>query len=250
MVCLILMKKPWSRGQYGRNVAQLWDQFIDWEKREKQEGSWLIDLLRAHSDVSRIYDVACGTGFHSVLLARSGFDVHAFDSSKEMIAKAESNFSAHNVAIPIERISGWSHFHSEEPCDGLVCLGNSISHLLKKRQRLAALEAFANTLRTGGVFVVDVRNWDALFSETLSPFYYHGQVSIAAKRRRNRIKCTYQFPSGQSFVLEFAYLTVAMVIEECAFAGLRFRQQLHNGVEVQNSSDSFEPECYQLVFTK
>src|SRR6056297_465680 len=62
------------RKEYITSFVDKWDELIDWRRRAETEGQFFIDILRARGK-QKVLDAACGTGFHSVRLAESGFDV-------------------------------------------------------------------------------------------------------------------------------------------------------------------------------
>ncbi|MES9901946.1 MAG: hypothetical protein ABW168_04575 [Sedimenticola sp.] len=55
---------------------------IDWNDREKKEGNFFVNLLQSVS-AKTVLDAATGTGFHSVVFARAGYDVSAIDGCQK-----------------------------------------------------------------------------------------------------------------------------------------------------------------------
>lgn len=150
------------RLDYTKEFVERWDELIGWAGRTKGEGSFLFDLLTSYG-VRRVLDVAAGTGFHSVRLAKAGFTVVAADGSTNMAEKAKENLRMHGCEIPMIVVD-WRHLDQEisETFDAVVCLGNSFSHIASDDDRKKTLKQFFNVLSPGGLLVVDRRNYDAI----------------------------------------------------------------------------------------
>src|SRR5512135_441308 len=70
-------------------LAPLFDVMTDWEARLSAEGPFLRAVLDA-GGAHRVLDSACGSGGHSLALARWGYVVAGADASPGMIALAET----------------------------------------------------------------------------------------------------------------------------------------------------------------
>jgi hypothetical protein len=53
------------QAEYVKNFVERWDQLIDWEARADSGGRFFIDQLKELGK-HKVFDVATGTGFHSV----------------------------------------------------------------------------------------------------------------------------------------------------------------------------------------
>ena len=69
------------------NLALVYDNTIDWTARLNRELPFLLSLLNDPKQ-SRVLDVACGSGHHSIALGEKGAEVIGFDSSEAMISAA------------------------------------------------------------------------------------------------------------------------------------------------------------------
>ena len=56
--------------EYTKDFVSYWDDLIGWEGRERGENGFFQRMLTAY-DARTVLDCACGTGFHSVTLART-----------------------------------------------------------------------------------------------------------------------------------------------------------------------------------
>jgi SAM-dependent methyltransferase len=107
-------------------------------------------------------DVACGSGHHAIALAREGYIVSGADLSAEMIAQAKLNVGRVEASVRFEQ-AGFAdlnaHFASEA-FDAVLCLGNSLPHVLAEADQLAALRGMRERLRSGGALVLQNLNYD------------------------------------------------------------------------------------------
>jgi SAM-dependent methyltransferase len=139
-----------------------YDRFVNWEARLSAEMPFIESQLQAIG-AKRVLDAACGTGMHSLAIASRGYRVVGADFSDSMVTVARAN---------AQRIGGEASFEVaafgelEERVgggfDALLCLGNSVPHLLEPEQLARALADFRACLRPGGLVLIQNRNFDAV----------------------------------------------------------------------------------------
>jgi SAM-dependent methyltransferase len=106
-----------------------------------------------------VVDAGCGTGRYSIALAEHGFRVIGIDASSEQIDEARKRQ---------EKSGRGAEFRVADICitqpitgaDAILCRG-VLNDLTEDASRKAAFHSFASMLRTGGVLVLDVREWNA-----------------------------------------------------------------------------------------
>lgn len=197
------------RNEYTKDFVSHWDQLIGWEGREKGEGGFFKRLLTAH-DVETVIDVASGTGFHSVILARDGFTVTAADGSANMLARTENNAEQHGVEFEDTGVVDWLQLKEEfgtNQFDALVCLGNAFTHLFDHELRRQALASMFAILKPGGLICVDHRNYDRMLNHGYSSkhkYYYtgHGVDARPVKLNVTLAHFEYTFPDGEKYHLK------------------------------------------------
>lgn len=148
-----------------------YDRFVNWQNRLGFEMPFIERELRSAGlePGARVLDAACGTGMHAIALARRGYRAAGADFSAGMISRARENASEAGVDIPFVPV-GFGQIaaafrESRDglfPFDAVLCLGNSLPHLLTKQELAAALEDFGACLRSGGLLVIQNRNFDAV----------------------------------------------------------------------------------------
>jgi glycine/sarcosine N-methyltransferase len=141
-----------------------YDRFVDWPGRLAAEIPFIEHQLRAVG-ARRVLDAACGTGMHALALARRGYAALGADLSPGMIARARANAAAAGVDVPFE-VAGFGGLNARVGTgfDALLCLGNSLPHLLAPADLAAALADFAACLRPGGLVLIQNRNFDAVLA--------------------------------------------------------------------------------------
>ena len=150
-----------------------YDLFVNWPVRLSYELPFIQQLVQ---DVSfserplRVLDTACGTGQHALALAQSGVWAAGADISAGMITRAEQNREVSGLKVDFYQ-AGFgqlaSVFRNQPifPFDALLCLGNSLPHLLTVEDLAAALQDFAACLRPGGKVLLQNRNFDAVMAQ-------------------------------------------------------------------------------------
>ncbi len=115
----------------------------------------------------RVLDAACGTGMHAIRLAQRGFQAAGADLSAGMVARAVQNAAAEGVSVDF-RAAGFGGlaraFADQPPFDALLCLGNSLPHVLTPAALAETLADFRACLRPGGLLLVQSRNFDAVMA--------------------------------------------------------------------------------------
>lgn len=141
-----------------------YDRFVNWEGRLALELPFLEEALRSVG-ARRVLDAACGTGRHAVALAQRGFEVVGADLSPEMVARAHAH--AEVTGAPVRfAVAGFGTLAEAVGTgfDALLCLGNSLPHLLTEEALRAALADFAACLRPGGLLCLQNLNYDRILA--------------------------------------------------------------------------------------
>lgn len=141
--------------------SQDYDRFVNWRNRLGFELPFLESTL---AGANRVLDAACGTGMHAIALAQRGFQTSGADLSPAMIERARANARAAGVEARFEAAGfgalAKTFSADEKPFDALLCLGNSLPHLLSRTELERGLADFAACLRPGGMLVLQNRNFD------------------------------------------------------------------------------------------
>ncbi|XP_006202055.1 glycine N-methyltransferase isoform X1 [Vicugna pacos] len=176
-------------------AARVWQLYIgDTRSRTAEYKAWLLGLLRQHG-CQRVLDVACGTGVDSIMLVEEGFNVTSVDASDKMLKYAlkERWNRRHEPSFDkwVIEEANWLTLEKDVPqppeggFDAVICLGNSFAHLPDckgdQSEHRLALKNIASMVRSGGVLVIDHRNYDHILSTGCAPpgknIYYKSDLT-------------------------------------------------------------------------
>jgi ubiquinone/menaquinone biosynthesis C-methylase UbiE len=140
------------------------DLMVPWNERKVGKPAFFKKLLGSKK---RVLDCACGTGFHVVMLSKMGFDVVGSDLSREMLKEAKKNLEKRKLMMPLHRLD-FRHLDkrfNKEEFDAVLCMGNSLPHLLSEKDVLKMLKSARKVLNKNGLLVLSIRNYDKLEKE-------------------------------------------------------------------------------------
>jgi SAM-dependent methyltransferase len=148
-------------------LAGDYDRFVNWEGRLSHELPFFVHLFQEHA-VRRVLDAACGTGQHAIALAHQGYQVVGTDLSAAMVLRAKANAASEAVDSEVLRfeVAAFGELATlGQDFDAVLCLGNSLPHLLTDGALAEALADFATVLRPGGLLVIQNRNFDRVWRD-------------------------------------------------------------------------------------
>jgi glycine/sarcosine N-methyltransferase len=154
--------------QFYDQFADDYDRFVNWEARLVLEVPFLkaqlASISRKSDQKNTILDAACGTGQHLIALVEQGFEGVGADFSSQMIAIAKANAEEKKLDIPFKQASFGQLVDTfgKNSFDGLICLGNSLPHVLQDRAMDATLTDFKRVLRPGSKIIIQNRNFDQI----------------------------------------------------------------------------------------
>jgi SAM-dependent methyltransferase len=145
------------------SLAADYDRFVNWKARLAHELPFLETLFKEHG-VQSVLDAACGTGYHAIALAQRGYEVAGTDLSAAMIERARQNAQAEGAGVRFV-VAGLGELATlGKAFDAVLCLGNSLPHLLSAEAVGKALADFAAVLRPGGLLAIQNRNFDQVWT--------------------------------------------------------------------------------------
>ncbi|MHC4984868.1 MAG: class I SAM-dependent methyltransferase [Planctomycetota bacterium] len=143
-------------------IAAEYDRIVAQGDRAEGARRFVASLAERHALTSAV-DVACGTGLYAQALAEHGADVVAADISEPMLQQARLAVDDPRirwVCAPMQALAD----HVDGPVDAVLCMGNSLPHLLTDDDLAATLAGFHSMLAPGGVAVVQLLNYHRLLA--------------------------------------------------------------------------------------
>ena len=152
-------------------IRNEWEEFFDGHAPVYMENSFTKNTLEEVDFVleelslppgSRILDMGCGTGRHTVELARRGYRVTGVDISSGMLAEAEKAAREANVEVELIRADA-IQFTSDKLFDAAICLCEGAFSLLGSEDDpiehdLAILRNIHAALKAGARFILTALN--------------------------------------------------------------------------------------------
>jgi SAM-dependent methyltransferase len=151
--------EPLPSTEFYDRLARAFDVMTDWRARLAFEMPFILRTLNLHS-VRSVLDTACGTGWHSIALAQKGYQTAGCDPSPGMIDQARGNAAKAQVRVRFEVADFSQMDRFSEIFDAVLCLGNSLPHLLSQKALVEALGQMRARLHSGGLLILHNLNYD------------------------------------------------------------------------------------------
>lgn len=188
--------------------------------------------------VSSCLDCACGTGWHLVMLNEMGLACCGSDLSPDMLALARENAKGRNIVLQEGDYRDLGSLW-ERKFDMIICMSNSIRHMLAESELRKALDSMYGQLNDGGILVVDNGLSDTMINERpkLLPgrilrdqaFYF---ILEYPNEREIVFNILNVMKTGDSFAHSFESMSLSSMkkadYDRC-FAGTRFKKVSYFG---------------------
>src|SRR5258708_31140808 len=133
---------------------------------------WLVD--RGALPGSEILDAGCGTGRYAVELERRGYVVHGVDRSPDLIGVAmrANGDDPQGVSFAVGDIT-----HLQQSRSAAILCRGVLNDIVDDAGRDAIFGAFAGSLQSNGVLILDVREWAASVERKVREPLFRKRVS-------------------------------------------------------------------------
>lgn len=150
---------------------------------------------------SSVLDAACGTGMHAVMLAGSGLRCAGADLSAVMIERARENARSAGVHVDF-RIGAFGELPPSfsGQFDLVLCVGNSLPHVLDDQSLRRTLLDFSRVMSPAGTLVIQNRNYDRVLKERVRFMPVTSRAHGADETLFLRIT---DFPRGEGDLVDF-----------------------------------------------
>jgi SAM-dependent methyltransferase len=192
-------------------------------------GRWVLylsELLteRSAHPLSRILDLACGTGNVSELLAEKGYAVTGVDIAPGMIAEAKRKAEARRLSITYVVQDAAELDLPGEHFDLCISLFDSLNYIIDPLRLTAAMRRVAAHLVPGGLFIFDLNtefalknrffDQDNLNSDERLRYDWDSEYFPDTRLCRVRMRFWYREESGQDRAFEEVHWQYAYRADE------------------------------------
>ncbi|MGL5977686.1 MAG: methyltransferase domain-containing protein [Erysipelotrichaceae bacterium] len=149
-------------------LADVYDLLV---KDDQATLDW-CNYIEAHSQASKILEVACGSGEITLELARRGKHVDASDLSAEMLERAKAKAGSEQVNFSCMDLRDLAVTNEY---DTVLCLCDSLNYILETEEIQRFFQAAYDALRSNGTLIFDVHSMDRI-AEFADEFYEEGHL--------------------------------------------------------------------------
>ena len=129
---------------------------VEDQKITEAESNLFSSLLDLSTD-SRILDLCCGQGRHSLALARRGFDhVEGLDRSRYLIRRARNAARSESLKVKFREGDARKLPFSDNHFDAVMILGNSFGYFESSQDDLRVISEVKRVLKNGGKLLLDI----------------------------------------------------------------------------------------------
>ncbi|MDP4126147.1 MAG: class I SAM-dependent methyltransferase [Bacillota bacterium] len=141
-----------------RALSEYYDEIFPLKKVQKE---FLQDYIKRES-LSSILDIGCGTGTFALELSQNGVNVLGVDLSEEMveISKRKALEKDSIASFSVADMRDLSDI--KEQFDGIVCLGNTLAHVLGENDLKQVLTQFRDR---GNHLLLQIVNYDRILAK-------------------------------------------------------------------------------------
>jgi 2-polyprenyl-3-methyl-5-hydroxy-6-metoxy-1,4-benzoquinol methylase len=153
-----------AAGFYGR-LGDDYDLMTNFTARLENQRPLIVDLVEKFN-IRSVLDIGCGSGVHAILLAQAGARVTAVDPSAELIELARQHAQEAKVEIDL-RVASMQSLAStiDGAFDTVLCLGNTLPHLLTEEELESSLQGISQLLAPEGTLLLQLLNYDRILSQ-------------------------------------------------------------------------------------
>ncbi len=186
--------------------AEIWGDFVGWDKRRRGENGFLVTQLKKHQ-CQNVVDIALGDGVDAIYLLQQGFNVSANEFDEAFRQKAVEN--AKKVGLNLSPTSvDWRNLTEAYPpsFDAVICMGNSLTCLFGRENQVRALREIHEVLKTGGILILDERNYQRILDNREAAL--SGELHSSGRylyTRTDKIGTRFLSISDEAIYIEYAH---------------------------------------------
>lgn len=140
-------------------IAPYYDLMTNFSNRLVNDFGVIKNIIKKF-EIETALDAGCGSGVHSIIMAKNGIDVTGLDASEEMLELAHKNALREGVEFPLlheyfeTMPNEWTGLY-----DGVFCLANSLVGVETGERLALSMKSFQRVLKPGGVAIIQLLNF-------------------------------------------------------------------------------------------
>ena len=149
-------KKEWWEKHFNEKYIKTYIDIATPEKT-KEQVDFLVSKLKLKKG-TKLLDLACGTGRHSILLAKEGIDVTGFDYSKKFITIAKQLKNQEKLKNITFVQGDMRKLKYKNKFDVVINMFTAFGYFEDESYNLKVLENIYSALKPNGKFLIDLNN--------------------------------------------------------------------------------------------
>ena len=147
------------------DISENYDEMFNF-KNDLAGANTVVAGLKDKFNFEKALDIGCGTGSFTLALAQNGVKATGMDLSVSMIKEAQKNSLAYGLDIDFVN-SGMTEMldNIDGKFDLIMCMGNTLPHLLSKKDLFSMLHACRELLNPGGHLILNLLNYDMILEK-------------------------------------------------------------------------------------
>lgn len=159
-----------------------------YKHRDDEDAQKILSLIFREVPItkgSRVLDLACGSGRHSVLIAKKGLYVTGIDLSKYLIklAKEKASKSAYKDKLNFY-IRDMRDFRFRQKFDLLLNIFSSFGYFKDDTENEKVIKCVSANLKNNGYFVLDFLNYHFLKNNLIKSDTFNMGDSVITQQRK------------------------------------------------------------------
>ena len=149
-----------------KTTASVYDLFMD-KKLYDEWIEYILKLWKRHRLRPKlVLDLCCGTGNITHRLAERGYEMIGVDISPDMLMRAQRKSTREVLFLNQDA----ARFELYGTVDAIVCLCDSVNHIIGKKQLLSMFKQVYTYLNPGGLLIFDINTSHRFERDLAYPF--------------------------------------------------------------------------------
>ena len=192
----------WYQAFFGEDYLRIYAPFLP-EEKSQQDVEGILGLLNLAPE-SRVLDLCCGTGRHTIPMAQRGYKMIGQDLSDTLLKHAQHKAKTADTQVTWVH-SDMRHIPFEYELDAIINVFTSFGYLEDEQEDQRVLQQVYRALKPGGLFLLETIH-QTRFVHSFTPHgitrYDDGLIVFEERHfdllySRNEVRITMLYPDGK-----------------------------------------------------